>query len=380
MKKLSLLSLALASTLSLTSHLSVASQTTAATQPAQAAHSVFQSKKALAKNIAKNLKQLQPTLQQQLSAYSLAVSADKLVPKDAQSEFDLQQHNAQIRSLKGLPEQGDNLLQLRLAHRNMLNDWQQGEPALVAFAPKGDDKHWDVVEAYDQQGQLHLLDAYTLPDTPVFIVELDAKKTLTEGLAIMRSVLASTQQPTLQSKYSIQDEQPLSTTVLKQIRLNDDEEPWISGAAEVYAIVTGVSPSRDEPVLDIVDMPYLDHDGENYYPNQVLIHWNRYRWQAADILLMEQDDNTNYKTLASKLLEVATAVLRAIPNPDAQGYAIIPQLTNEILQAMPDAWFTNDDDYVDVYYTLREGQTYRNYAGASNNARVTLEPLTIDPR
>ena len=102
MKKLSLLSLALASTLSLTSHLSVASQTTAATQPAQAAHSVFQSKKALAKNIAKNLKQLQPTLQQQLSAYSLAVSADKLVPKDAQSEFDLQQHNAQIRSLKGL--------------------------------------------------------------------------------------------------------------------------------------------------------------------------------------------------------------------------------------------------------------------------------------
>nr|WP_254843627.1 DUF3103 family protein [Pseudoalteromonas sp. SK20] len=44
-----------------------------------------------------------------------------------------------------------------------------------------------------------------------------------------------------------------------------------------------------------MDLPYLDHDKTDYSPNQVLIHWQRYRWQAVDLLLMEQDDNTNYK-------------------------------------------------------------------------------------
>ena len=168
--------------------------------------------------------------------------------------------------------------------------------------------------------------------------------------------------------------------MLKSIHLQDDEEPWISGKAEVYSIVTGVSPSRDEPVLDIVDMPYLDYDGTTYNPNQIIIYWDRYRWQAADILMMEQDDNTNYKELASRLLDVATEILKAIPDPEVQGYAIIPQLTNKILAAMPDSWFTNDDDYVDVYYTLFEGQRYSNHKGASSNATITLEPLTIQPR
>ena len=72
--------------------------------------------------------------------------------------------------------------------------------------------------------------------------------------------------------------------------------------------------------------------------------------------------------------------MRAIPDPKVQGYAIIPQLTNQLIKAMPSHWFSNDDDYVDVFYTLFEGQRYRNYMGASNNARITLSPLTINPR
>jgi hypothetical protein len=47
---------------------------------------------------------------------------------------------------------------------------------------------------------------------------------------------------------------------------------------------------------------------------------------------------------------------------------------------MPDSWFTNDDDYVDVFYTLFEGQNYTGYMGASGNAKITLSPLTINPR
>ena len=133
-------------------------------------------------------------------------------------------------------------------------------------------------------------------------------------------------------------------------------------------------------MLDIVEMPYLDNDGTTYSPNQVVIHWERYRWTAADMILMEHDDGTNYKTLASALLEAATAIMRLIPDPAVQGYAIIPQITNGIISAMPDAWFTNDDDYVDVYYTLFEGRTYNNHPGAGGNATTTFEPLVIAPR
>ena len=146
------------------------------------------------------------------------------------------------------------------------------------------------------------------------------------------------------------------------------------------AIVNGVDPSRDEPVLDIVDMPYLDHDGTTYSPNQVVIHWERYRWAAADMILMEHDDGTNYKDLATALLNAASAIMRLIPDPAVQGYAVIPEITNGIISAMPDKWFTNDDDFVDVYYTILEGNTYNGLRGASGNATITLAPLTIAPR
>lgn len=175
-------------------------------------------------------------------------------------------------------------------------------------------------------------------------------------------------------------DKPISTTVIKQISLKDDHEPWISGRAEIYGIVTGVDPSREEPVLDIVEMPYLDYADTTYYPNQIIIHWERYRWAAADMILMEHDDGTNYKVLATKLLEAAEQILKSIPDPEAQGYALIPQITNGILSVMPDAWFTNDDDFVDVYYTLQEGVEYPNLNGANGNAMTSFAPLVIQPR
>ncbi|KZN51045.1 DUF3103 family protein [Pseudoalteromonas luteoviolacea] len=289
------------------------------------------------------------------------------------------------RQLKGLPSGGHQVFQVRLADEAMLDAWQQGQSPLVAFAPRGEDTQWLHVEAFDKHGQLHLLDATQLPQQPVLVVELDKQIVHKAGIAVMREVF--TQHQINHSSVdgtavlnSLHADTAISTSVINRIRLNDDKEPWISGAAEVYAIVNGVSPSRDEPVLDVVDLPYLDHDGQDYAPNQILIHWERYRWQAADVLLMEHDDNTNYQELAVAFLDVVTQAMKLIPNPKVQGYAIIPQLTNELIKAMPSHWFSNDDDYVDVFYTLFENRRYSNLMGASNNAKMTLSPLTIEPR
>ncbi|OOE39976.1 hypothetical protein BZG06_15395 [Salinivibrio kushneri] len=222
-----------------------------------------------------------------------------------------------------------------------------------------------------------------MPDRPVLVVDTNGKASLKAGLEVMRRTLAE-QNPAPRMRRSArmmaqEPAEPIDTTVLKTIRLEDDQEPWISGAAEVYAIVTGVNPSRDEPTLDIVDMPYLDYDQTTYHPNQVMIHWERYRWGAADVILMEQDDGTNYKELALKLNEVASDIIAAIPDLEVQAYGVITKITGKIIEAIPDGWLTNDDDFVDVYYTLLKGREYRDHPSAGGNTIATWEPLTIEP-
>ncbi|NMH64892.1 DUF3103 family protein [Shewanella salipaludis] len=343
------------------------------------------SKRDIALNISAQYAKLAPILREKITQYDLVINADELLSGSTVNGKTLRQADQHIRHAKGLDEMQDSLVQLRLADESMVADWQQGENPLFAYAPDGDDSHWDYIEAFDVQGNIHQLDVYNLPDQPVFVIGLDEKKAFQAGMEQMRQTFAAhladgTAQAKALSLTTLAETNPISTTLIKEISLQDDMEPWISGKAEIYGIVTGVDPSRDEPMLDVVEMPYLDYAESSYYPNQVVIHWDRYRWGAADMILMEHDDGTNYKDLASKLLEAATAIMKLIPDPEVQQFAIIPQITNGILSAMPDAWFTNDDDYVDVYYTLMEGQQYLGRKGASANATATFEPLIIQPR
>ncbi|TQF73145.1 DUF3103 family protein [Pseudoalteromonas luteoviolacea] len=341
-------------------------------------------KRVVAKTVAAQLSAKQANWLNRLdSANKLSFAELDLPTASAQLSV---QASEQTRQLKGLSSDGQNVYQLRLADDAMLSQWENGQVPLVAFAPRGEDTQWIHVEAFDANGELHLLDAQQMPTRPVLVVELDKQLVHREGVEVMRKVFNQGRERIASggfqssSEFGVQQAAPISTSVISRIRLNDDKEPWISGAAEVYAVVNGVSPTRDEPALDVVDLPYLDHDGQDYTPNQILIHWERYRWQAADVLLMEHDDNTNYQELASTFLNIVTQVMRLIPDPNVQGYAIIPQLTNELIKAMPSHWFTNDDDYVDVFYTLFENRQYNNLMGASNNAKMTLSPLTIEPR
>jgi hypothetical protein len=349
------------------------------------------SKRLLAQDLSRQYSKISAVLRSEITQYNLQINVAQLQNSQLMNSTQLQQSDLAIKSAKGLELVSEPLIDLRLADKSMLRNWQAGESPLFAFAPDGNDAHWDYIEAFDIHGNIELLDVYTLPERPVFVVGIDSKKALAEGIKVMHSVFSQNSSIKKTAAYtaladvsastiSTTDDGSISTTLIKEIRLNDDQEPWILGKAEIYGIVNGVNPTRDEPVLDIVEMPYLDHDDTTYSPNQVVIHWERYRWTAADLILMEHDDGTNYKTLAAALLEAATAIMRLIPDPAVQGYSIIPQITNGIISALPDAWFTNDDDYVDVYYTLLEGQAYNNYQGAGGNAIATFEPLVIAPR
>ena len=360
--------------------------------------SVASAKREIALALSRQYAQVLPALQSGINRYNLTVNADQVLQSSGITTQALHKSERAIRSAKGLATTAANksvfkgvehpdLVQFRLADASMLNDWQQGVSPLFAFEPEGNDKDWANIEAYDVNGDIHLLDVYQLPDRPVIVVGLDKQQTIREGLAVMREILAQSTDSRKQLKLAYPQRsasksgaQAISTTVIKQISLQDDQEPWISGAAEVYAIVNGVNPTRDEPVLDIIEMPYLDYAEKEYYPNQVVIHWERYRWAAADIILMEHDDGTNYKELATLLVSAAETILKSIPDPEVQGFAILTTITNGIIKALPDSWFTNDDDFVDAYYTLQEGETYTDHYGAGGNARATFAPLVIQPR
>lgn len=277
---------------------------------------------------------------------------------------------------QGLDGEVKQLMQLRLANPEQAAALQQGVEPLVAYVPSGDEKSWSAIEAFDSAGNPVYLDVDKAPARPVLVVEADPVKAKNAGLQVMRKAFAAADMQAAPQPKASASTAPLKTSILKKIRVKDDQEPWLLGAAEVYAVVAGVNPSRDEPVVDIVDMPYLDYDNTDYTPNQILVYWDRYRWGAVDIVMMEQDDNVNYKELADLLIEALKLGFTAGGVPEGLPFL---DLGGRIVKALPDSWMTNDDDYLDTFYTLEQDQSYHQYPGAAGNAVIDLEPKEIAP-
>ena len=361
---------------------------------------ISSAKREMAQELSKNYLGLEPILRQAINEQQNAISVNELIERAPNSDFShyLTEADQKIRTLKGIEQQADYLLEVRLANDAMTQMWLQGEVApLIAFEPSGSETTWTSVEAFDLDGNLHQLDVNELPNVPVLVVDQNSAIELKAGLEVMRLEMNRLEQPTMVQPYmpelparaqAIAPEfsvaadkvEPLHTTVMKRIILEDDHEPWISGKAEIYAIITGVDPSREEPVVDLVEMPYLDYAGKEYLPNQIVVYWSRYRWGAVDMVLMEQDDGTNYKDLAQLLVSAATKALEAFPDLDIPPYlSVIASITNQVLEAIPDSLLTNDDDLVDIFYTLQQGEAYIDHPAARVNAVATFEPLIIEP-
>ena len=362
------------------------------------AERISDQKRILARTLSQHYEQLAPLLHATIDEENPQAPLSVFLDHQSQLAFTQQmvQADEKIRQWKGIENEASELLEVRLANKNSLNAWQDTnvEP-LFAYEPSGDDSQWQYIEAFDVYGNVHQLNVYQAPEVPVFVIDSNSDTELKAGLNVMRAKIEQRskelfkkhkqdEKQSVHSPSALTPDQklataPIQTTQLKKIRLEYDQEPWISGRAEVFALVNGVNPSRDTPTLDLVEMPYLDYDKTDYFPDQVMVHWSRYRWGAADIVLMEQDDGTNYAELAVLLMQVAEEVLKSIPDPEVQGYAIIPQITTKIIQALPDGVLTNDDDFVDVFYTIMQDSSYVDHPAAGGNAVVTLEPLEIDP-
>ena len=271
--------------------------------------------------------------------------------------------DAKIRDAKGTADRLDTVLEVRLAFP------ERGIPinkdVLVAYVPAGNEKNWQSIEAFDLAGNIVKLDVHQAPDKQVLVVGLNARKDLKAGLALMNDEFTKAgMQPPMPT-----NRDGIDVAKLDYIRLNDDQEPWLLGDAESYVLVNGIAPEATKASVIAMELPYLVKDKTDYYPNQVLIVWQNYRYKAANLNFYEHDDNTSYKELVASLIQAIGQV--------ATEYQMIADIASKIIRLMPDSWFSNDDDYVDVYYTLEKGKTYTKDMGVSRNATITLVPYFI---
>lgn len=264
------------------------------------------------------------------------------------------QVNQETLAAKGLPAASGSILRIRLANPG------HGTP-LVAMSPDDDAT---AIVAYDTRGATVHLDAAARPQRPVFVVEVDVDKSVELGMAVVRRELAArgvlTQpQVTAASGYW--------ATKITAIRLRDDKEPWIKGGAEIFSIVGGWG-TDGVATANIVQMPYLDNDGTTYYPNQLVVHYNAYKYNLADIVMMEDDGDTNYQQLAIAIANVLMTII------DIGAYA---PLVTAILNAIPVSWWTDDPDYVDSWYTLATYSSGR-LNGAAGNGWMDVVPYWVE--
>jgi hypothetical protein len=272
--------------------------------------------------------------------------------------------DARILAAKGLDAATGSLLRVRLGAPAMRARLDGGAAPWVVAAPAND--RAATLTAYDARGAAHTLDATRVPEQPVYLVDIDVSRALARGSELLRRTLAPAARPASAAPAAAAAGGWWATKITA-IEVNDDEEPWFKGAAEMFALVTGFGQDGKARV-DTVDMPYLDYGGTVYRPNQILVNWSNYKYNLADAVLMEDDGDTNYLALAQAL----AAALLTITD---QG-TYIP-LVNAILAAMPTSWWTDDPDYVESWYTLARGDSGRR-DGARGNGWMTVEPYWVE--
>jgi hypothetical protein len=244
---------------------------------------------------------------------------------------------------------------------------------LVAYAPEGNKHTWTEIPAYRLGGTRLALDPQHAPDVPVLVIETNGRRAMRKGIDEANLLLQRGGLQRVASKTGPLDVAGIQTTRLDAVRLKDDREPWISGAAEIYAIVSGVIGSND-PQMQIVDMPYLDYSGITYTPNQIVVNWSSFAFQIVNIQLFEHDSNTNYQDLIKAIISAIGAAGSLAGFPVVQA---VTEIANRIIAAIPASAFSNKDDFVDSFYTIEQTKTYTGLVGAGQNATVSLTPFVV---
>ncbi|MGO4700044.1 DUF3103 family protein [Dyella sp. 2RAB6] len=273
----------------------------------------------------------------------------------------------QVTAAQGLSGWSQGVLRLRLYLPGHATGQlpSQLDDLLVAVEPAGDERKWTSVPAFDAKGERHELDPKMPPTVPVLVLDVDGQESARAGALLMNDALQRAQ---LQTRDSSATAEGAELTVLTKIHLKDDEEPWISGKAEIFAIVSGMKPNRTDPQVEVKDMNYLDYSGTTYAPYQDMVSWSDYGLGMANVQLFERDEGINYQELAAKIL----GAVQGNVSTSKPGAGAVSAIGEAILGAMPSSLLVNNNDYVDSFYLIEKGRSYTDLLGARANATASF--------
>jgi hypothetical protein len=160
----------------------------------------------------------------------------------ATSELQAQGGGTNIRqSLASLQPGGSSLEglvkvipRLQVAMPAGFDTWNaESEIPLVGFVPVDtDDKTIQTIKAFDAEGNEHVLNARTLPSKPVILLSQN-ERTDAKG-NVLAHFSSLTQSPSATS--NLQAQACYRNVYVTDIRMRDDNEPWISGDPELMLI------------------------------------------------------------------------------------------------------------------------------------------------
>jgi hypothetical protein len=153
------------------------------------------------------------------------------------------------------------------------------EVPLVGFVPvDADDKTIKEIKAFDAQGNTHVLDARALPSKPVLLLSQN-ERTDSEGNLLSYAGLSINSEA---ATSDLQAQACYRNVYVTDIRLRDDNEPWISGDPEIMLI------ARSADGYLSYHGGFNDVNSENkwYYP------WRFIGCTSADVVFYWYEDDS----------------------------------------------------------------------------------------
>jgi hypothetical protein len=250
--------------------------------------------------------------------------------------------------------------------------------------------------AYDPTGAEHRYPANAAPAVPMLMVESKNREATSAGVRVMNEAMRrggvqspATPMPSTASHMMARGATASPSafeevTILTHIYLTKDHEPNTAMDADIFAVVSGVSPEGKVELVN-VDMPYLDHDKQWYRPNQDLITWRNFSGNYVNLQLFEDDGDTDWQKIAVLVLNTVGDISMVVAPGAAPALltGALSKIAAKVIEAMPGKWYKNSADYIDSFYLLERGSRHTQenpLIGAREQAMIGLQPRTFGAR
>jgi hypothetical protein len=145
-----------------------------------------------------------------------------------------------------------------------------------------------------------------------------------------------------------------SIHTISGMMVTNDQEPNPGDEAEMHALAVGVS-VENTMLVDAIDLWQINQENVNYVGLGVDIDWDRYRDRKVDIVLIEEDEATDYQALTAAM---STAISPSISTDPDQSYV------ESVLDALPK--ISSHHAYVDAWPRF-EDREYINSGGKNGS-------------